>query len=327
MTKKKNIKQEIVIYQGKNGAIELRGDFSRETLWATLQQIADLFDTDKSGISRHIKSIYESGELPREGTVAKNATVRKESTRDVFRQVEYYNLDLILSVGYRINSQKATIFRRWATEVLRRHITEGYTINKKLIVKNYDAFLKAVEEVKSLLPEGNLIAAGDALELVKMFASTWFALNAYDKEELPMSGATHKQVAFTGEELAKAIGKLREELASKDEIGLFGIERNEKSIAGIVGNIFQSFGGKDLYPTVEEKAAHLLYFIVKNHPFADGNKRSGAFAFVWFLNSAKLLNPARFSPEALTALTLLVAESKSTDKDRIVGLVLLLLKK
>jgi hypothetical protein len=233
-----------------------------------------------------------------------------------------------LGVGYRTNSSRAIVFRRWATEVLRQHIVDGYTINRKRVGVNYDQFLKAVDDVKHLLPEGNLIAAGDAIELIRTFASTWLSLDAYDRSDFPAAGATRKQVSFTARELAAALADLKSELVAKKEASdLFGSERSHDSISGIVGNVFQSFGGKDLYPTVEEKAAHLLYFVVKNHPFADGNKRSGAFSFVWFLRRAKLLDSGRLTPEALTVLTLLVAESKASDKDRIVGLVLLLLRK
>lgn len=316
----------IIIYQTKTGAIELKEDVSAETMWASLQQIADLFDTDKSGISRHIKNIFDSKELNQKATVAIFATVQKEGKREVSRDIEHFNLDMILSVGYRVNSKNATIFRQWATKTLRSHIVDGYTINKKRLTKNYDAFLKAVEEVKALLPSGGAVDAANAMELVKMFANTWLSLDAYDKARLPKSGATKKQVEFTAEELKEALKKLKHELISKGEAtGLFGSERGHQSVAGIVGNVFQTFGGKDVYPTVEEKAAHLLYFMVKNHPYADGNKRSGAFAFVWFLQQAGILNPARLTPEALTALTLFVAESSPQDKEKMTGLVLLLL--
>lgn len=168
----------------------------------------------------------------------------------------------------------------------------------------------------------------DVVELVQMFATTWLSLDAYDRSDFPVSGVTRKQVLFTADELAGALSDLKRALVDKKEASdLFGTERTRDSVAGIVGNVFQSFDGNDVYPTVEEKAAHLLYFVVKNHPFTDGNKRSGAFAFVWFLRSAKLLDPARLSPEALTALTLLVAESKTNEKHRVIGLVMLLLRK
>lgn len=316
----------VIVYQGKTGSIELRGDSQSETIWATLQQIADLFETDKSGISRHINNIFESKELNRRATVAKFATVQKEGARAVSRYIEYFNLDMILSVGYRVNSKKATIFRQWATKTLRSHIVDGYTINRKRITKNYEVFLKAVEDVKKLLPTGEIVDAASAMELVKMFASTWLSLDSYDKAALPKGGITKKKIEFTADELNEDLAKLKKDLMQKGEAtDLFGSVRGGQSIEGIVGNIFQTFGGKDLYPTVEEKAAHLLYFVVKNHPFADGNKRSGAFSFVWFLRQAGILNPARLSPEALTALTLLVAESAPTEKDKMVGLVLLLL--
>ena len=326
--KTKGGKSNLIIYQTKSGALELKGDFSHETIWATLDQIAQVFGRDKSVISRHFSSIYREKELDRQATVAKNATVQKEGNREVRRVIEYYNLDAIISVGYRVNSKTATQFRQWATKTLRAHITQGFTINKKRIGKNYEKFLLAVEEVKKLLPTSGAVDTDTTLELVKLFAGTWFSLDAYDRSELPTKGATKKQVRFTADDLTTALGELRRELIVKKEASeLFGSERSRDSIGGIVGNVFQSFGGKDLYPTLEEKAAHLLYFIVKNHPFADGNKRSGAFAFVWFLRRAKLLDLTRITPPALTALTLFVAESNPKDKSRMIGLVLLLLKK
>jgi len=317
----------IIIYQAKTGAIELKEDVSAETIWATLQQIADLFETDKSGISRHIKNILNSEELDFKATVAIFATVQKEGGREVLRDIEYFNLDMIISVGYRVNSKKATTFRQWATKTLHQHIVDGYTINKKRLAKNYDLFLKAVEQVKTLLPSGGAVGATDALELIKMFANTWFSLDAYDKENFPKTGVTKKEFQLTAKELTEALSDLKIGLTKSGQAGdLFGIARKEQSMEGILGNVLQSFGGKDLYPTIEEKAAHLLYFTVKNHPFVDGNKRSGAFTFVWFLKQTGLLNPMRMTPEALTALTLLVAESNPKDKERMIGLILLILK-
>ena len=148
-------KKHLIIFQAKNGSIELQGDYNKATIWASLRQIADLFETDKSGISRHIRNVYESGELDRSSTVAKNATVQIEGDRKIKREIEYFNLDLILSVGYRVNSKMATRFRQWATKTLRQHITKGYTINKKVLAKNYADFLEAVEAVKKLAPSGS----------------------------------------------------------------------------------------------------------------------------------------------------------------------------
>ena len=202
----------IIVYQAKTGAIELREDVHTETMWATLQQVADLFDLDKSGISRHIKNIFDSKELDQKATVAKIATVQKEGKRQVTRDIEYFNLDMILSIGYRVNSKKATVFRQWATKTLRSHIVDGYTINKRRLAKNYDAFLKVVEQVKTLLPSGGVVDAVNAMELVKMFAGTWLSLDAYDKSNLPQKGATKRQVEFTSEELKQALQKLKHDL-------------------------------------------------------------------------------------------------------------------
>lgn len=325
-TKKNKENKEIAIYKDSKGNIDFRIDSDKETLWANLNQIAEVFGRDKSVISRHIKDIFETGELSQKATVAKKATVQSEGIRTVEREIEYYNLDVIISVGYRVNSKQATKFRQWATKTLKSHVVDGYTINPNRISKNYDAFLTAVENVKKLLPADNAISNQDTLELVKLFANTWFSLDAYDKSEFTKKSLTKKQVKLSGEELHTAILELKDELLKKGEAtDLFANERQNKSIEGIVGNVFQSFGGKSVYESVEEKAAHLLYFIVKNHPFSDGNKRSGAFSFVWFLRKAKILNTSRITPEALTALTLLVAESDPKDKDQIVGLVVMLI--
>ncbi len=318
--------KELVVYQAKSGAIEFRADTGKQTLWASMQQMVDLFATDKSGISRHIQNIFKNKELARSATVAKIATVQKEGDREVTREIEYYNLDVIISVGYRINSKKATKFRQWATRVLREHITRGYTINRSTISSHYAEFLKAVDDIKALVPTNEKIDHASVLELVRTFADTWLSLDAYDKDALEVKGVTKKQSSITAEELGAALSQLKQNLFRKGEAGeLFGRERSRGAIDGIVGSVMQSFGGKALYPTVEEKAAHLLYFVVKNHPFTDGNKRSGAFSFVWFLRRAKRLDITRMSPEALTALTLLIAESNPKDKEKMIGLVCRLL--
>jgi predicted transcriptional regulator len=323
--KKNSVKSQGVVYQAKNGAIELRGDARRETLWATLDQIAQVFGRDKSVISRHLKKIFSEGELDRKSVVAKNATT---ATDGKAYQVDYYNLDAILSVGYRVNSKTATQFRQWATKTLRQHIAKGYTLNPKVIKTNYTEFQKALENIKRLLPVGTVVDSASVIELISAFADTWLSLDAYDKGALVTKGATRKSVSFTGEQLTKSLADLKNSLIWKKEATeLFGQERSKGSVAGIVGNVMQSFNGKPVYPTIEEKAAHLLYFIVKNHPFVDGNKRSGAYAFVWFLHRAGVLDRSKITPPALTALTLFIAESDSKNKERLVQLTLQLLKK
>ncbi len=323
MTKKHKDKQ-LVIYQTKSGALELRGDFEKETVWASLDQIAQVFGRDKSVISRHIKNIFEEGELTRSSVVAKNATTASDGK---IYQVEYYNLDVIISVGYRVNSKVATQFRQWATKTLREHITKGYTIHKKRVGQNYDAFMKAVADVQLLLPEHVTLDPNAVLELIKEFASTWVSLDAYDKETLELRGVTKKKITLVGADLLSAIYELKRDLMKRKEAtDMFASERREGSVEGIVGNVMQSFGGKPVYPTVEEKAAHLLYFMVKNHPFTDGNKRSGAFAFVWFLRKAGARGSKHINPVALTALTLLIAESDPMKKEQMVALVTQMLR-
>jgi prophage maintenance system killer protein/prophage antirepressor-like protein len=318
----------VIIYQAKNGAIELKGDFTRETVWATLDQIANVFGRDKSVISRHLRNIYKEGELDIKSTVAKNATVQNEGGRSIKRNIEYFNLDAILSVGYRVNSKTATEFRKWVTKTLRGYIVDGFAINKNRVSKNYEHFLSIVDDIKKLLPSDSSVDPKDAVELVSLFADTWLSLDAYDKELLTKSKLTKKKVGLTTDKISKNLSSLREALIEKGEAtDVFGNERSNGAISGIVGNIMQSFGGSEVYPSVEEKAAHLLYFMIKDHPFTDGNKRSGAFAFVWFLKQADILNIQKVSPSALTALTVLVAESDPKHKDKIVKLILNMISK
>src|SRR3989338_8244473 len=325
--KHKQTKNNIVIYQAKNGAIEFRGDFERETIWATQEQISKVFGIDRSVITKHINNIYKESELEEKATCAKIAQVQKEGKREVLREIAHYNLDLILSVGYRVNSKTATMFRQLATKTLREHITKGDTINRKQIQKNYDAFMKSVGDIQALLPEHITLDPKSILELIKEYGNTWVSIDAYDKETLTSIGTTKKAIKLSGMELTEAIATLRLELTKKGEAtDIFAHERMKGSIEGIVGNVMQSFGGKALYPTLEEKAAHLLYFMVKNHPFVDGTKRSGAFSFVWFLRKAKIKTQRNINPNALTALTLLIAESDPKKKDQMVALVTQMLK-
>ncbi len=324
---KKSKEKELVIYQTKSGALELRGDLEKETVWATQLQVAQAFDVDVRTVNEHIKNIYKTEELAEKTTIRKFRIVQIEGKRSIEREVNHYNLDMILSVGYRVNSKKATMFRQWATKTLREHITKGYTINRKRVSQNYDAFMKAVTDIQNLLPEHVVLDPEAVLELIKEFAGTWVSLDAYDKESLELKGVTKKKVTLVSTDLYAAIAELKQELMRKDEAtDMFANERREGNVEGIVGNVMQSFGGKSVYPTVEEKAAHLLYFMVKNHPFTDGNKRSGAFAFVWFLRKVGVRGSKNINPVALTALTLLIAESDPKKKDQMVALVTQMLR-
>lgn len=318
---KKQLNKNVVIYQAKSGAIELKGDFTRETVWATRMQMAEMFNVNPQAISKHVQNIYKEGELSEKATSSKMELVQNESGRIVKRQVDIYDLDILIAVGYRINSVVGTSFRQWATETLRSHIVDGYSINKSRVVKNYETFLKAVEDVKVLLPAKSN-ETGSILELISLFADTWLSLDSYDKEVFDLKKPTKKKVSITAKDLQDALILLKTDLLIKNEASeLFALEKQRDSLEGIIGNVFQSFGGKQVYESVEEKAAHLIYFIVKNHPFIDGNKRSGAYAFIWFLEKTKKLNKTKITPQALTAITLLTAESNPKDKDKIVKLI------
>jgi death-on-curing family protein len=319
--KKKTINNKLIIYQAKNGAIELRGDFSRETIWATQAQIVELFGVDQSVVSRHVQNIFKDGEIEEKSNMQKMHIANSD------KPVILYSLDVVLSIGYRTNSKVAIEFRKWATKTLREHITKGYTLNKKIILKNYDQFLKNVSEIQALLPAHTILDPKPILDLVKEYSMTWANLDAYDKDALIKNGTTKKKIKLAGEELLRAILELKNELIKKSEAtNIFAVEREKRNVEGIVGNVMQTFGGRDVYETLEEKAAHLLYFVVKNHPFIDGNKRSGAFAFVWFLRRNGVKGVRNINSAGLTAITLLIAESDPKYKDKMVALVVELLR-
>ena len=319
---KKKPSRNLIIYQAKSGAIELRADVAHETIWATQAQIAQLFGVTPQNVTLHLRNIIKEKELREEATCKESLQVQTEGGRQVRRRVRLYNLDVIIAVGYRVGSVVGTHFRQWATKTLREHITKGYTINRRQIGKNYDAFMRAVADIQTLLPEHVTLDPKQILELVKEFSATWVSLDAYDREVLKPIGATKKAVELSSAELIAAITNLRAELMEKGEASnLFAQERSSGSIEGIIGNVMQSFGGKPLYATVEERAAHLLYFMVKNHPFTDGNKRCGAFAFIWFLRKAGIRGARKISPIGLTVLTLLTAESAPEKKDQMVALI------
>lgn len=319
---KKNIKlqKNIVIYQAKNGAIEFRGDIDRETIWATQAQIAEVFGVERSVVTKHINNILHSKEVDKKS----NVQILHIANSD--KPVKFYSLDIILAVGYRTNSARAIIFRKWTSDLIKTYLTKGYVLNKKQIQKNHEEFLKTINSIQELLPEHINLDPKSILELVKEFSSTWKSLDAYDKESLTKIGATKKSIQISSEELLQSILILKNDLLKKGEAtDIFAQERNPKSIEGIIGNVMQSFGGQSVYPTAEEKSAHLLYFMVKNHPFVDGNKRSGAFAFIWFLRKVGVKGYKNINPSTLTALTILIAESKPEKKDQMVALITQLL--
>jgi prophage maintenance system killer protein len=313
---------QIVMYRSKHKDILLDVRIEKDTVWLTQAQISELFARERTVITKHIQNIFQEGELTEKSNV-QNLHIANSD-----KPVKSYSLDVVISVGYRVKSVEGTHFRQWATKTLKEHILKGFTINHHRIQLNYLEFQQAVADVKSLLPAGTVVDNNSVLELISLFADTWLSLDAYDKDKLTTQGSTKKKIEITTAKLQKALTELKKVLISKNEATeLFGVERTQGNIAGIVGNIMQSFDKQYLYPSAEEKAAHLLYFMIKNHPCIDGNKRCGAYAFIWFLRQAKILDTSRITAPALTALTLLIAESDPKDKEKMVGLVCSLLVK
>ena len=317
----------IAIYQSDTGAISLRADSTLETIWATQKQMAELFDVELPTINEHIKSIFSCDELSQEATIRKFRIVQTEGTRQVNRDVIHYNLDMIISVGYRVNSKQATNFRKWATSVLKDHITNGYTVNKELLDTRKNLAQQAIESIRLLSQNSELISKDTVLDLINGFTHTWFSLQRYDSDNLPKKGILTQEITVSSDDLYASVDALKQSLIAQGEATpLFAQEKQNGALGGILGNVMQNVFGEEMYPSIEEKASHLLYFIIKNHPFNDGNKRTGAFSFIWFLKQSNFDFANYITPNMLTALTLFIAESEPKYKDRIIGLVLELLR-
>jgi death-on-curing family protein len=325
--KKEQKLSNIIIYQAPNGAIELKGDLNTETVWANQSQIADIFGVDRTVITKHIKNIFKDEELDEKVVSAKFAHTTPHGAikgKTQKKEVQYYNLDIILAVGYRTKSSVAIQFRKWATQTLKEHITKGYTINKKLLVKNYTLFQQALLDIQKI--SQNKLSSSDVLELVKAFSQTWFSLDAFDRGEFQSTPHTQESIKIKAKKLYEDVEVFKQDLIKKGQATeLFAKEKQKGILQGILGNIFQTAFGEDVYPSIESKASHLLYFIVKNHPFNDGNKRTGAFAFIWFLQKAKYSFRDKITPEALTAITLMIAISDPKEKQKMIDLLILLL--
>ena len=319
-------KGEILLYESDDGKESIVVRLADETVWLSLNQISDLFGRDKSVISRHFSNIFQDGELERTAVVAKNATT---ATDGKIYQVEFFNLDAIISVGYRVNTKRGTQFRIWATKVLKDHLVKGFTVNQQRLAEKG---IQEAQQVLSLLAdtlEGHDLVSDEGrsvLSIVNRYARTWQLLLQYDEDRLPLPGAARGESAFLEiNQVRKAIKALKEELLNKGEAtDLFGNERND-GLAGIIGSVYQTFDGHDLYPSREEKAATLLYFIIKDHPFTDGNKRIGSFLFIMFLQLNDMLLNAPFDNRSLVALTLLTAASDPSQKDLLIRLIVNLL--
>jgi prophage maintenance system killer protein len=319
---------EIVIYNSSENLTQIEVKFDNETVWLSLNQISELFGRDKSVISRHLKKIYSDNELTFEATVAKNATVQNEAGRDVLRNIEYYNLDVIISVGYRVNSKQGTQFRQWATQRLKDYLVKGYAFNEKRLKELNYKYSELQNAIKLASNAGNIenLSSNEAtgiLQVIEKYAYALETLDKYDHQKLTIETPSfdEKVIKLPYDEAIKQIIIWRDFQKAGN---LFGNEKDQ-SFKSSLETIYQTFDGVDLYPSFEEKAANLLYFVVKNHSFSDGNKRIAAGLFIYFLDmNNKLLNELgnkRIGDNALVAITIMIAESKSEEKEMMTKLV------
>ncbi len=313
-------KSEIKIYKTEEGKTSIEVKIEKETVWLNQYQLEELFETNRTTINKHILNIYKSGELKEESTCAKIAQVQKEGKRTVKRNIKYYNLDIIIAVGYKVNSKRGTEFRIWANQVIKDYLIKGYAINKQKLEKQAEQLDELKETIRILgnALEYKELTNDESRGLLKIISDYSYALellDKYDYQTLKIENTSGKEVyQLTYEEAIKQIENTKKVYGNSD---LFGHEK-DSSFESSVATIYQTFGGVDLYPSVEEKAANLLYFIVKNHSFSDENKRIAAFIFLYFLekNGTLFTNTGekRIADNALVALTLMVAVSKTGRK-------------
>jgi len=318
---------EIEIYRTDDNQTEIEVQFDGETVWLNQVQMASLFQQTKQNISLHINNSYKEGELQKKATVKESLTVQKEGNRNVKRNIEFYNLDVIISVGYRVKSKQGTQFRQWATQRLRDYLVKGYAINEKRLKETENKFQELKQAVSLLdnIVKTKIVSGDEAQGLLKVLSDYAFALDIldqYDHQTLKIEESENEEVfRISYNEAKKAIEGLKIKFGGS---ALFGNEKDD-SFKGSLETIYQTFDGIELYLSVEEKAAHLLYFVTKNHSFSDGNKRIAAFLFVWFLDRNNLLyheGNKVIDDNTLVALTLMIAESKSDDKDMMVKVII-----
>jgi len=326
-------KSEIKIYKTPDGKTSIEVKLEKETVWLSQKQMAELFDKDSDTIGLHLRNIYKSGELDKNSTTEKYSVVRKEGNRKVKRQINFYNLDAIISVGYRVNSKRGILFRKWATQLLKDYLIKGYAINKQRLEKHSEQLNELKETIKILgnVLEYKELTNDESKGLLKIISDYSYALeilDQYDYQTLKIENTSGKEIyQLTYEEAIKQIENTKKVYGNSD---LFGHEK-DNSFKSSIATIYQTSSGIDLYPSIEEKAANLLYFIVKNHSFSDGNKRIAAFLFLYFLEKNGLLftkeGRKRIANNALVALTLMVAVSKPEEKDTIIKIIVNLINK
>ena len=316
---------EIIIYRAEDNTVQLDVRMENETVWLSQQQMVQLFNSTKQNISLHIGNIFREGELRKEATVKEYLTVQTEGNRQICRKVLYYNLDIIISVGYRVKSQRGVQFRQWANRILKDYLVKGYAINEKLRCEQLSDLRQLVQIVGRTVQSKAVESADETQAIFDVVLDYTYALDTldnYDYERLTVKETTpEERFHATYENAMQTIAALREKFGGST---LFGNEKDD-SFKSSIGQIYQTFGGKDLYPSVEEKAAMLLYLVTKNHSFSDGNKRIAATLFLWFLNNNGILyredGTKRLADNTLVALTLMIAESRTEEKDTMVKVV------
>ena len=321
---------EIVIYQTKDGKTSIDVKLENETVWLNQARMAELFQTDRTSIVKHVNNIYKSEELEKDSTCAKIAQVQMEGNRTVKRHIIYYNLDMIISVGYRVNSMRGTQFRIWANKILKDYLIKGYAINQQVKAAQLED-LKSTVRLLSNVIEHKQLTLDEANGLLRVITDYTYGLDTldkYDYQQLEVDSTTPtEEFRATYEEAMEAIHLLQEKFGSSD---MFGNEKDQ-SFKSSINTIYQTFGGEELYPSIEEKAAMLFYLVVKNHSFSDGNKRIAAFLFLWFLEKNGILYKSDGSKlignNTLVALTLMIAESRTEEKDVMVKVVINLINK
>jgi len=324
---------EIKIYKAEDGKTEIQVKLDNDTVWLSQKQMAELFDKDSDTIGLHLKNIYDSEELVENSTTEYSSVVQQEGKRNVARKIKFYNLDAIISVGYRVNSKRGTLFRIWANRIIKDYLIKGYSINEKRLLQENEQLRQLQESVKLL---GNVLnykaLSGDEssglLKIISDYAYALDILDQYDYQSLEINETSGKETyQLTYQEAINQIRKVKEVYGNSE---LFGHEK-DNSFQSSVSTIYQTFNGLDLYPSIEEKAANLLYFITKNHSFTDGNKRIAAFLFLYFLEKNGILfdknGNKRIADNALVALTLMIAVSKPEEKEIMIKVIVNLINK
>ena len=322
---------QIVIYQSEDGQTQVDVRLENETVWLTQAQMVELFQTTKQNVSLHVGNVFREGELEEKSTVKEYLTVRKEGERKVSRKVKYYNLDVIISVGYRVKSKRGTAFRIWANNVLKQYLIKGYAVNERMRKEQIGELRQLVGMLGRTIQNQPLLSSDETDALFKVVTDYTYALDTldnYDYGRLTINKTTEEEPFHaTYDNAMEAIYGLRDKFGGSV---LFGNEK-DGSFKSSIGQIYQTFGGEELYPSVEEKAAMLLYLVTKNHSFSDGNKRIAATLFLWFLNGNHILyhpdGRKRIADSTLVALTLMIAESRTEEKDVMVKVVVNLINK